>query len=79
MTNRPALLAEISESLFTGGYDGMEGEEGSSDTTWTDFGIVCGIGARYEKALRDIASAAGYPDAAQACRNVIAITKEAFE
>ena len=40
------IVADILETLVTGGYDGTEGADGSSDTTFTDFGIVCGTAER---------------------------------
>lgn len=45
-------VAQITETLLSGGYDGTEGD--TSDTTWTDFGIVCGIAER----LLDLAESA---------------------
>lgn len=61
-----ARLAEIRETLFTGGYDASEGEKDSTDTTWTDFGEAIGIAEalvadleRAEGALRQIAES--YP------------------
>lgn len=43
-------LAEITETLVSGGYDCTdEGEP------WTDFGIVCGYAERFGKALALIA------------------------
>lgn len=41
-----ATVEEITETLVSGGYDGTEGQEGSSDTTFTDFGMICGIAQR---------------------------------
>ena len=52
-TERARELATIRETLFTGGYDGTEGQKGSRDTTWTDFGIVCGIADALASALED--------------------------
>lgn len=55
-SERPSELAEITETLISGGYDATEGEDGSLDTTWTDFGIVCGIADRFRVALERIAA-----------------------
>jgi hypothetical protein len=47
-------LVAIRETLFSGGYDATEGEPGSADTTWTDFGVVIGIADRLVQVLKEV-------------------------
>lgn len=47
-------IAEIMEQLASGGYDATEGEVDSRDTTWTDFGMVCGIAERLAKRVEEL-------------------------
>ena len=42
MADRLTEIEALREQLFTGGYDATEGQPGSRDTTWTDFGIAIG-------------------------------------
>lgn len=54
-------MQAIAATLMSGGYDGTEGEDGSRDTTWTDFGSVCGYAERLAAELAALRERVG-PD-----------------